>query len=71
MCESKYIKYTCGCKKEMEFIQCTMRQGGNVKCDPVTKAWGKDSANYCSEHLVKQPKAPVKYHDRNGEIVEE
>jgi hypothetical protein len=48
-----------------------MRQGGNVKCDPVTKAWGKDSANYCSEHLVKQPKAPVKYHDRNGEIVEE
>ncbi|KAH7054337.1 hypothetical protein B0J12DRAFT_450414 [Macrophomina phaseolina] len=44
MCTSKFVKYTCGCKKEMEFIQCEARRGSNVKCDPVEKAWGKDSS---------------------------
>lgn len=44
--------------------------GNNVKCNPVTKAWGKDSTNYCSRHLVK-PDAKVKYMDQNGEIVVE
>ncbi|KAL2173547.1 uncharacterized protein P884DRAFT_264901 [Thermothelomyces heterothallicus CBS 202.75] len=70
MCTSKFIKYTCGCKKEMEFVQCAERQGTNVKCDPVRKEWARDSANYCSRHLVK-PDAPVKYMDANGAIVEE
>jgi hypothetical protein len=70
MCTSKYIKYTCGCKKEMEFIQCPARQGTNVKCHPVTREWGKDSTNYCSKHLVK-PDAPVKYTNQNGEVLED
>jgi hypothetical protein len=72
MCISKFIKYTCGCKKEMEFIQCQERQleGLNVRCHPITKEWGKDSANYCSKHLVKAD-APVKYKDTQGAIVEE
>lgn len=60
------IKYTCGRKKEMEFIQCLERQGTNVKCHPATKKWRKVWTNYCSRHLVK-PDAPVKYTDRNGE----
>ncbi|KAH7176365.1 hypothetical protein EDB81DRAFT_772502 [Dactylonectria macrodidyma] len=60
MCTSMYIKYTCGCKDEMEFIQCSERGGTNVKCNPVTKAWGKDSLNFCPRHLVK-PAAAAKY----------
>lgn len=70
MCESQYLKYTCGCKREMEFVQCAARQGTNVKCHPIIKRWVKDSTNYCSRHLVK-PDAPVKYTDQNGAIVEE
>lgn len=70
MCTSKYIKYTCGCKGEMEFIQCLERRGTNVKCHPVNKECGKDSTHHCSRHLVK-PDAPVKYKDQNGAIVEE
>lgn len=70
MCTSKFIKYTCGCKKEMEFIQCAERQGTNVKFRPVTKQWGKNSTNYRSRHLVK-PDAPVKYTDQNGVILED
>lgn len=71
MCESKYIKYTCGCKKEMGFIQCEERLGTNVRCHPVTKSlfftksFGKSSGNYCSRHLVK-PDAEVKYTDQMG-----
>ena len=52
MCTSKYIKYTCGCEKEMEFIQCPERQGTNVKCKPIAKVYSKDSTNYCSGHLI-------------------
>ena len=63
MCTSKYIQYTCGCKKEMEIVQCAERQGTNVKCKPVTKELGKDTTNYCSKHLVKLD-APVKYYDQ-------
>jgi len=70
MCTSKYFKYTCGCKKEMEFIQCQERVGTNAKCHPIIKVWGKDSTYYCSRHLVK-PDAPVKYTNEAGEIVEE
>ncbi|KAF2747865.1 hypothetical protein M011DRAFT_467455 [Sporormia fimetaria CBS 119925] len=53
MCTSKMIKYTCGCKYEMEFEQCAKRQGTNVKCDPITKEFGKDGENYCPKHLVE------------------
>ncbi|KAI0838873.1 hypothetical protein F5Y06DRAFT_34172 [Hypoxylon sp. FL0890] len=70
MCKSRYIMYTCGCRKEMEFIQCPERQGTNVKCNRVIKEWGRDSTNYCSRHLVK-PDARVKYTDQNGVIMEE
>jgi len=41
--------------------QCQMRSG--------RKEWARDSANYCSRHLV-DPDAPVKYMDANGAIVE-
>ncbi|KAK4131536.1 hypothetical protein BT67DRAFT_387747 [Trichocladium antarcticum] len=54
----------------MEFVQCAERQGTNVQCDPVRKEWARDSANYCSRHLVK-PDAPVKCIAANGPIVEE
>jgi len=54
----------------MEFTQCPVRQGTNVKCNPVTTIRGKDSTNYCSKHLVK-PDAPVKYMNQNGEVVEQ
>lgn len=60
MCTSLFIKYACGCKKEMEFVQCDERRGTNVRCQPFRKEWGKDSANYCRGHLVK-PDAPKKY----------
>ncbi|PVH77532.1 hypothetical protein DL98DRAFT_517273 [Cadophora sp. DSE1049] len=70
MCISKFIQYTCGCKKEMEFTQCLPRQGTNVRCDPITEVWGKDSTNYCSRHLVK-PDAPVKYTGQNEGVLED
>jgi hypothetical protein len=70
MCTIKYIKYTCGCKKEMEFVQCPDRQGTNVKCSRSSWELGKTSTNYCSKHLVK-PDAAVKYTDQNGPIAEE
>ena len=65
MCTSFFIKYTCGCTKETEFVQCPERVGTNAKCQPIRKEWRKDSTNYCSKHLVK-PDAPVKYYDANG-----
>lgn len=65
MCVFKFIKYTCGCKKEMEFIQCRDRQGTNVRCNRVVRECGKDSTNSCLTHLVK-PEARVKYTDSNG-----
>jgi hypothetical protein len=70
MCTSRYIRYACGWKKEREFIQYPERQGTNVKGHPVTRAWGKDSTNYCSRHPIK-PYAPVKYMDQNGQILED
>ncbi|PYH40067.1 uncharacterized protein BP01DRAFT_234948 [Aspergillus saccharolyticus JOP 1030-1] len=60
MCTSLYVQYTCGCKKEMEFVQCTNRQGTNVKCKPVRKELGRESPNHCRGHLVI-PDAPKKY----------
>ncbi|KAK4171144.1 hypothetical protein QBC36DRAFT_199970 [Triangularia setosa] len=61
MCTTFYIKYTCGCKKGGEFVQCEERSGTNVKCKPVLLRQGKLSANYCSGHLVN-PDAPKKYY---------
>lgn len=70
MCKSLFIQYTCGCRKEMEFIQCPDRHGTNVQCHPVPKEWGKDANNYCSGHLVKADSSK-KYTDRKERIVEE
>lgn len=70
MCDSKYIQYTCGCRKEWEFEQCVERRGTNVKCHPVRKVFGKNSNNYCSRHLVK-PDAEVKFMDQMERIMEE
>lgn len=53
MCTQKYIQYTCGCKKNAEFIQCEARAGTNVKCNPVRKEKEKDSAHMCATHMVK------------------
>jgi len=52
MCTSKLIRYTCGCEKEMEFVQCEERQGTNVKCNRTRKEKAKDAANFCSKHSV-------------------
>ncbi|KAK8211803.1 hypothetical protein IWZ01DRAFT_246825 [Phyllosticta capitalensis] len=67
MCTSKLIKYTCGCQKEMEFVQCAQRQGTNVKCDPITPQLEKNSTHYCPKHLVEE--APLKYTEQNGNEV--
>jgi hypothetical protein len=53
MCTSHYITYTCGSKKEMEFIQCAERRGTNVKCDPIVQVLGKEAQSYCASHLVE------------------
>lgn len=60
MCETKYIEYSCGCKKDSEFIQCPDRRGTIVKCDKIPKTLLKESENYCQQHLVP-PSAPAKY----------
>lgn len=59
MCDSKYIQYTCGCKKETEFVQCDDRLGTNVRCHPLKKVLAKRAENFCSGHLVN-PDAKVK-----------
>lgn len=61
MCEWKQIRYTCGCVKNMEFVQCAERRGTNVKCKPIRKRVKRASANYCPGHLVN-PTAPQKYY---------
>ena len=60
MCTSEYIVYVCGCKREMEFVQCKGRQGTNVRCHSIKQVKGKDATNLCLSHLVK-PSAPVTY----------
>ncbi|KAK4108642.1 hypothetical protein N656DRAFT_412739 [Canariomyces notabilis] len=70
MCTSEYIVYTCGCRREMEFIQCPRRQGTNVKCARLRHRERRVSTNYCSRDLVR-PDAEVKYMNRMGEVVEE
>lgn len=51
MCITYYITYTCGCKGDLEFVQCENRRGTNVKCDPMEKNLGKEASNYCPRHL--------------------
>jgi len=70
MCESKCITYTCGCTKEMEFVQCQERRGTIVKCHPATKTPDKVSTNYCPGHLVK-PNAPLAKLNQQGGTVDE
>ncbi|OJJ78067.1 hypothetical protein ASPBRDRAFT_37282, partial [Aspergillus brasiliensis CBS 101740] len=60
MCTGLNISFSCGCVKEMDFIQCKQRQGTNVRCCPAKRALGKTSANYCRRHLVA-PGAPKRY----------
>ncbi|RDH36318.1 hypothetical protein BDQ94DRAFT_157808 [Aspergillus welwitschiae] len=57
MCVILDIAFSCGCKKEMDFVQCKQRQGTNVRCCPAKKGLGKTSPNYCRRHLVP-PGAP-------------
>lgn len=52
MCTSYLIEYTCGCKKEMEFVQCGEQQGSNLKCKPIERLSAKIAKNYCKGHLV-------------------
>ncbi|KAL3474534.1 hypothetical protein BJX99DRAFT_231498 [Aspergillus californicus] len=63
MCSSQFMLYTCGCKRESEFIQCLERRGSNVKCKPITKLPATRSMNYCEGHLVP-PDAPKKYYSK-------
>lgn len=68
MCTNLQIAFSCGCQKEMDFIQCKERQGTNVRCNPSIKALGKTSPNYCRRHLVP-PGAPTTYVE-NKEVQE-
>jgi len=56
MCKQMYREYTCGCKKEGEFIQCAARRGTGVKCDPVEKVELEAAIHMCSDHMVKPGK---------------
>lgn len=66
MCVSRRIRYTCGCSKEAEFIQCPERRPTNTKWNQIDKEWLPNAATYCSKHLVKQS-AQKKYYDRPGQ----
>ena len=52
MCEQDYRQYSCGCKREGEFRQCTARAGTNVKCDPVTPNDPVRANHMCVRHMV-------------------
>ena len=67
MCTSKLIRYTCGCEKEMEFVQCEERQGTNVRCNRTKKEKAKDAANFCSKHLVGVQDVQVVMVDQDGQ----
>jgi hypothetical protein len=51
MCVQKVRKYSCGCVKSEEFIQCGQRAGSNVQCVKPTKEELPASAHYCRNHM--------------------
>ncbi|RAL03658.1 uncharacterized protein BO80DRAFT_442772 [Aspergillus ibericus CBS 121593] len=70
MCTAIDICYSCGCTKEMDFVQCKGRQGTNVRCKPVKKELGKLSTNYCRRHLVP-PEASKTYVEEDEDEIED
>ena len=65
MCKQMYTLYTCGCKPKGEFVQCDAKYNAqsNLQC-ARTETGINESRNYCSEHLVKDNKATMKYTKR-------
>lgn len=54
MCHAVIMEYTCGCSKQMKFIQCEERAGTNAKCHSVEKRRNDKLDHYCSTHLVRE-----------------
>ena len=52
MCTMFWVQYSCGCKRDTEFVQCQERSGTNVRCEMIQKKWSKNVDNYCRQHLV-------------------
>ncbi|KAJ2899010.1 uncharacterized protein MKZ38_003524 [Zalerion maritima] len=52
MCSWNYVRYTCGCEKQSEFIQCEKWNGTIGKCKKLVKGGSKASSNYCPTHLI-------------------
>lgn len=53
MCLQYYVTYTCGCQKNLRFIQCEERRQTNVKCHPVRRVEEEAAEHMCSKHMVR------------------
>jgi len=54
MCIQYYRTYTCGCKRNEEFVQCDERLGTNVRCDEVHLKPLLAALHMCFSHMVEE-----------------
>ncbi|KEQ90391.1 hypothetical protein AUEXF2481DRAFT_571007 [Aureobasidium subglaciale EXF-2481] len=59
MCTLLMHNYTCGCKREGQYIQSAERHGSNVKCDSINKEQMPPSLHMCIQHMIKPGKAEM------------
>lgn len=54
MCSMTRVRYTCGCIKDSEFIQCPPRRDTLFKCPKIDRDNVRDSGNYCLSHCIPE-----------------
>jgi hypothetical protein len=40
MCTQWFVRYTCGCVDEEQFVQCEALRGTYYKCNPLKEVFG-------------------------------
>ena len=51
-CTQKVRRYSCGCIKTEEFVQCNRRVDSNIRCARARREFLPDKRHYCQMHLV-------------------
>ena len=57
MCKQYFRKYTCGCQRKEQFVQCDTHRGTILQCARTENQKPELATNYCSQHLVKADRA--------------
>ena len=53
MCQQRTRRYTCGCEKPEEFVQCQQYANTNIRCVKPVKMALAESPHHCKAHMVK------------------